>query len=106
MAERAGVTVRTIHYYTSEGLLPPPEGTTRGATYSAAHLARLRIIAALRDEGLALGRIRERLAPLTDAQALHVGEALDQHLATGDTSPLTSLGLIDLELTRQNLPDV
>ena len=96
--------MRTIHYYTSEGLLPSPAGSTRGASYTDAHLARLRMIAALRDEGLALGKIRERLAPLTDEQILHVAEALNAHIATGDGGPLTTLGLIDLEVTRQNLP--
>ena len=42
LAELAGTTVRTIHYYASEGLLPAPSGATRAATYTAAHLARLR----------------------------------------------------------------
>src|SRR5574338_1010843 len=64
LAEQAGTTVRTIHYYISEGLLPPPSGATRSATYSDAHLARLRLIGPLRDEGLALASIRQRLAPL------------------------------------------
>jgi DNA-binding transcriptional MerR regulator len=104
LAELAGTTVRTIHYYTAEGLLPPPAGSTRGASYSAAHLARLRIIAALRDEGLALGKIRERLASLTDVQVERVAATLAEHLANNDDSPIATLGLIDLEMARQNLP--
>ncbi len=104
LAELAGTSVRTIHYYTSEGLLPAPSGTTRNAVYGPAHLARLRIIAALREEGLALSKIRERLASLTDEQAERVAEALTEHLATGEDGPLTTLGLLDLEVTRQNLP--
>ena len=28
LAEKAGVTKRTIHYYISKGLLLPPEGTS------------------------------------------------------------------------------
>ena len=72
LAEQADTTVRTIHYYIAEGLLPPPQGTKRNANYTVAHLARLRLIAALRDEGLALAGIRQRLAPLSDEQAVDV----------------------------------
>jgi DNA-binding transcriptional MerR regulator len=101
LAELAGTTVRTIHYYASEGLLPAPSGSTRAATYTAAHLARLRLIGALRDEGLSLAGIRMRLAPLNDAQALAVVDAFDRHLAAGNATPLSSLGLIDAAVNTQ-----
>jgi DNA-binding transcriptional MerR regulator len=100
LAELAGTTVRTIHYYIAEGLLPPPHGVKRNASYTAAHLARLRLISALRDEGLALAAIRARLAPLTDEQAESVVASLDAHLAHGDRS-ITTLGLIEAALTRE-----
>jgi DNA-binding transcriptional MerR regulator len=105
LAELAGTTVRTIHYYASEGLLPAPSGATRAATYTAAHLARLRLIGALRDEGLSLAGIRARLAPLNDAQALAVVDALDRHLATGNVTPLSPLGLIDAAVGTQIVGD-
>jgi DNA-binding transcriptional MerR regulator len=101
LAEVAGTTVRTIHYYTAEGLLPPPEGSRRMASYTPAHLARLRIIAALRDEGLALAAIRARLAPLSDEQVLGVVATLDAHLADKDASPLTVLGIIEAAVSRE-----
>lgn len=100
LAELAGTTVRTIHYYIAEGLLPPPQGIKRNASYTGAHLARLRLIAALREEGLALSAIRARLAPLTDEQALTVVATLDEHLAAGDRT-ITILGLIEAALTRE-----
>ncbi|MDQ3547409.1 MAG: MerR family transcriptional regulator [Chloroflexota bacterium] len=105
LAELAGTTVRTIHYYISEGLLPPPVGTTRNASYAPTHLARLRVIAALRDEGLALANIRQRLAPLSDEQALEVARALDEHLSKTGETPLTTLGLIEAALARHNVAD-
>ncbi|HEX5167324.1 MAG TPA: MerR family transcriptional regulator [Thermomicrobiales bacterium] len=105
LAEQAGTTVRTIHYYISEGLLPPPAGATRSATYSEAHLARLRLIGALRDEGLALASIRQRLAPLSDDQALEVVADLDEHLADPEATPLTTLGLIEAALASRTLDD-
>lgn len=98
LAEAAGTTVRTVHYYISEGLLPPPSGATRSATYSAAHLARLRLIGALRDEGLALASIRQRVAPLTDDEALEVVAELDEHLDRTEETAFTTLGLIEAAL--------
>lgn len=100
LADRAGTTVRTVHYYVAEGLLPPAQGMKRNATYTQAHLDRLRLITALREEGLALAAIRARLAPLTDAQVRAVVATLDDHLARGDAG-WTTLGLIEAALTRE-----
>ncbi len=105
LAEFAGTTVRTIHYYISEGLMPPPEGATRRATYSPAHLARLRLIGALRDEGLSLASIRQRLAPLTDQQAMDVASELDRYQLQSETTSWTTLGLIEAALASQNEGD-
>ena len=105
LAEQAATTVRTIHYYISEGLLPPPSGATRNASYSAAHLARLRLIAALRDEGLALASIRQRLAPLSDEQAVEVAGELDAYLSQADAVGFTTLGLIEAALASRNLAE-
>lgn len=101
LAELAATTVRTIHYYISEGLLPPPSGSTRNATYSDAHLARLQLIAALREEGLALASIRQRIAPLTDQQVQALIGDLDAHLAHPGDGGLTTLGLIETALATQ-----
>ena len=104
LAEQADTTVRTIHYYIAEGLLPPPQGTKRNANYTVAHLARLRLIAALRDEGLALAGIRQRLAPLSDEQAVDVMRELETHLNESAT-PLTTLGLIEAVLATRAVGD-
>jgi DNA-binding transcriptional MerR regulator len=95
LAERANTTVRTVHYYVSEGLLPPPEGSTRGASYRPAHLGRLQLISALRDEGLSLAAIRSRLALLSDdgvTGVLKTLESYEDSIAAGD---VTALGLIE-----------
>ncbi len=68
LAEAAGVTPRTIRYYTSEGLLPPPDTHGKYARYTAAHLSRLRLIARLKEAYLPLNEIRVRLEGLTPAQ--------------------------------------
>jgi DNA-binding transcriptional MerR regulator len=68
VAAKAGVTPRTVHFYIQQGLLPPPEGGGRGARYSDAHLARLKLIRRLQAEHLPLNEIRRQLASMTDQQ--------------------------------------
>lgn len=61
LADAADVSTRTIRYYISEGLLPPPEGHGHASRYTSAHLTRLRQIAALKARYLPLREIRNRL---------------------------------------------
>lgn len=58
LAERAGVTPRTIRYYEQIGLLGPSERVGRGFRYYTEHeLARLQKIDALKQLGLSLDEI-------------------------------------------------
>jgi DNA-binding transcriptional MerR regulator len=57
LADRSGVTPRTIRYYQSEGVLPRPRRDGRDARYSAAHLERLELITELQERGLKLEAI-------------------------------------------------
>lgn len=61
IAAQAGTSVRTVRYYQSQGLLPPPERVGREARYGADHLDRLRIITRLQHQGLRLTAIAELL---------------------------------------------
>lgn len=61
LAEKAGVTKRTIHYYISKGLLMPPEGNGVNSLYSEEHLERILFIKKLQAEYMPLNKIRDYL---------------------------------------------
>lgn len=69
LARVAGVTTRTVRYYVAEGLLPPPHGSGRAASYDDGHLQRLELIKLLKEEFLPLNEIRALLDGL-DAAAV------------------------------------
>lgn len=72
VARLTGTTVRTIRWYQSERLLPPPRREGRTARYDASHVQRLEAIRDLQAHGLTLVAIRRLLerAPDTAANAL------------------------------------
>ncbi len=59
LADKAGVTKRTIHYYISKGLLLPPEGNGVNSLYNDEHLERILLIKKLQSEYMPLNKIRE-----------------------------------------------
>ena len=59
LADKAGVTKRTIHYYISKGLLFPPEGTGVNSLYNDDHLERILLIKKLQAEYMPLNKIRD-----------------------------------------------
>src|SRR6476660_1120152 len=70
LAARTGLTVRTVRFYATEGLLPPPERRGRIAYYGAVHRLRLDLIRALQDHGYTLAAIERVLARVpVDASA-------------------------------------
>jgi DNA-binding transcriptional MerR regulator len=58
LAQRAGLTVDTIRYYSREGLLDPPERAGRHKVYGVAHLDRLRRIKELQEHRFSLAAIK------------------------------------------------
>ncbi|GAA5025140.1 MerR family transcriptional regulator [Streptomyces siamensis] len=72
LAARAGVTVRTIRFYSARGLLPPPViGPRRVGHYSRQHLARLALIEELQHQGMTLAAIERHLAQLPPGLSAH-----------------------------------
>jgi DNA-binding transcriptional MerR regulator len=61
LAARTGMTVRTVRFYATEGLLPAPERRGRIAYYGPSHRMRLELIRTLQDHGYTLAAIERVL---------------------------------------------
>lgn len=66
LAARTGLTVRTIRFYVSEGLVAPPVRRGRIAYYDASHRMRLELIRTLQDHGYTLAAIERVLTRVPD----------------------------------------
>ncbi|MET9800483.1 MerR family transcriptional regulator [Streptomyces sp. NPDC006368] len=97
LAARAGVTVRTIRFYSTRGLLPPPViGPRRVGHYGPEHLLRLALIEELQHQGMTLAAIErylEQLPPDLSAHDLAIHRALVATWApdSAEDAPLAEL---------------
>jgi DNA-binding transcriptional MerR regulator len=81
LAELSGLPIKTIRFYSDEGLIPAPVRTDAGhRRYDEADLARLQLIRSLRDLGLDLPSIRGVL----DERGV-LGDVLAAHIRTLET---------------------
>ncbi|MCU1486635.1 MAG: transcriptional regulator, MerR family [Actinomycetia bacterium] len=70
LARAAGVATTTVRLYQSKGLLPPPRLVGRTGWYDETHLARLRLIAKLQDDGHSLAGIGKLLTSWEEGRDL------------------------------------
>jgi DNA-binding transcriptional MerR regulator len=76
LARRTGLSVKTIRYYSDEGLVPEASRSPSGyRRYDAAALARLEFVRTLRDLGLDLATIRRVLDRQADLRAVAAAHA-------------------------------
>jgi len=59
---------RTLRYYTSLGLLDPPQIEKRQARYGPQHVLQATLVKALQNQGYSLAQIQQRLFGLTAAE--------------------------------------
>lgn len=62
LTRRVGMSVRTVRFYTSKGLLPPPIRRGRSGYYTAEHVARLELVRELQSHGFTLAAIERYVA--------------------------------------------
>jgi DNA-binding transcriptional MerR regulator len=90
LAAACGVSVDTVRYYQSLGLLPPPEREGRVAWYGPPHAERIRDVRALQKKGLTLAAVKRVVqgelgradADLAAAVAAERGAADSEELLT------------------------
>jgi DNA-binding transcriptional MerR regulator len=102
LAEKAGVTQRTIRYYTAEGLLPAPDTRGRYALYTTDHLNRLQLIARLKEAYLPLEEIKGHMSELTAEQVRELLAQYDQ--APEPESPTSAADYISQVLNVWSAP--
>lgn len=85
LARRTGLPVKTIRFYSDQGIVPPADRTPAGyRRYDPAAAARLELVRTLRDLGLDLATIRrivDQEVPLARVAAVHA-EALRAQIRT------------------------
>ncbi|MFF7777423.1 MerR family transcriptional regulator [Streptomyces tanashiensis] len=85
LARRTGLTVKTVRYYSDEGILPPTERSPAGyRLYGEDGRARLEMVRTLRDLGLGLATVRQvldREVSLAEIARAHA-DALDVQIKT------------------------
>jgi DNA-binding transcriptional MerR regulator len=91
LAERAGVSARTVRYYVQRGLLPAPQFRGRDTAYGAAHLTRLKAIRTLQKRFLPLDAIEAELGRATDAELTALAEGADAEPVSLPRVPATSV---------------
>jgi len=92
LAARAGVTVRTVRFYASRGLIPPPRLKGRLGLYGGEHLARLDLIRELQALGFTLSAIErhfERIPEDATPDDLALQRALIAPWTTDQSEELT-----------------
>ncbi|MHB1356254.1 MAG: MerR family transcriptional regulator [Anaerolineae bacterium] len=83
LAKLAGVTVRTIRYYISQGLLPSPTSSGQFDRYDDSYLHKLELIRRLKEEYLPLDKIRDLITSMSD-------EAIQAEVASSNALPAES----------------
>jgi len=62
LTERVGLSVRTLRFYTTKGLVPPPVRRGRSGYYTPEHIARLELVQELQSHGFTLAAIERYVA--------------------------------------------
>lgn len=90
LQEHSGLSIRTLHYYMSKGLLPGPETRGKNASYTQEHLDRLDLILILKEMHLPLDEIKDILDQLTPSEIIHYRDSQEDLLEKIKSKKLTT----------------
>lgn len=100
LAECAGVPERSIRFYVSQGILPPPQRVGREARYHRLHLDYLAQIRELQEREHSLAEIREILGGGSNTPTLPSPVAWSSYELTEDVRVLVRTGIAPQRLSR------
>ncbi|MEI7609058.1 MAG: VIT domain-containing protein [Rhodospirillaceae bacterium] len=80
------VNPRFVRYLTAQGIIPPPDGSKRYATYDERHATGIRTYLSLRDAGLSKSAVAEKMA------------LAEQLGVAADAAPAHAVGTIQVDL--------
>ena len=103
LAKDAQTSTATVHFYVSEGLLPPPRKINRTrAAYSAEHLRRLRLVRRMQNIGYSLAQVKKMFehygtsdAALTKMEQVGSLQPLPQPKTAADQRPIELFEPVD-----------
>ena len=73
LAHHSGLPASTIRLYQTKGVLPPPTKQGRVGYYGEGHVARLKLIAQLQNEGFSLASISRLVDAWENGRGLDLG---------------------------------
>lgn len=88
LAHESGVPVSTVRMYQARGLLPAPSKRGRVGFYGPGHLARMRLIGRLQEEGFSLASIKHLADAWEDGRGLSDVLGLEAQVADWDRRPV------------------
>ena len=91
LAAACGVSVDTVRYYQSLGLLPPPEREGRVAWYGPPHAERIRDVRALQKKGLTLAAVKRVVQGELGRADADLAAAVAAERGAADTEELLTL---------------
>lgn len=94
LANQVGIPTKTIRFYESVGLIPPPSRAANGYRIYETHTAeKLRLIKYARDLGLPIVQIKKLMHGCKDGNCLHTKQYLESEVAA-------YLGLLDEKINQ------
>jgi DNA-binding transcriptional MerR regulator len=96
LTERLGLSVRTVRFYASRGLIPPPIRKGRAGYYDEGHVARLELVLELQSHGFTLAAIEKYVAGIAD-------DATPDDIALARTMLAPWQSDLPVEMSRQQL---